>query len=32
MDVSKLNSLGWRSKIDLYVGVKKTISEYIKMA
>jgi GDP-L-fucose synthase len=28
MDVSKINKLGWKHKIDLISGIKKTISEY----
>lgn len=28
MDVSKINKMGWRSKIDLVDGLNKTISEY----
>jgi GDP-L-fucose synthase len=27
MDVSKLNDLGWKAKIDLYEGIKKVYSE-----
>ena len=31
MDTQKLNSLGWYPKIKLEEGIRKTISEYIKI-
>ena len=31
MDIQKLNSLGWYPKIKLEEGIRKTISEYIKI-
>jgi len=30
LDVSKINSLGWRAKVSLKQGLEKTISEYVK--
>lgn len=30
LDVSKINTLGWKAKIDLKKGLEKTITEYIK--
>lgn len=31
MDSSKINNLGWTSEINLAVGIKKTISEYLEI-
>jgi GDP-L-fucose synthase len=30
LDISKINSLGWRPKILLQIGIKKTINEFLK--
>ncbi len=32
LDVSKINKLGWKTKIDLDEGIKKTYSEYRKIS
>ena len=31
IDTNKINKLGWVAKINLYDGIKKTISEYLKI-
>ena len=31
LDVSKINSLGWKAEIELKIGIKKTISEIIHL-
>jgi GDP-L-fucose synthase len=31
MDTSKINNLGWNAKINLTDGIKKTVSEYLKI-
>jgi GDP-L-fucose synthase len=31
MDTSKVNNLGWVAKINLFDGIKKTVSEYLKI-
>ena len=31
MDTSKINELGWSAKINLYDGINKTVSEYLKI-
>jgi GDP-L-fucose synthase len=31
MDVSKIHNLGWIANVDLFEGIKKTVSEYLKI-
>lgn len=30
LDISKLNNLGWKKKVDLQTGIEKVFKKYIK--